>query len=411
MLGLMRIFMSYSRRDSDVCLDMTSYLRKRYDATVWIDCQSIELGVSFASEIERGLREADLCIFLITEHSVQSLWVARELAIALELVAEGKLTIIPVYLDHSELIPQLAHLNHIDASRSNIALLSHELVKRLGCRLEAADGPAVVLHSSVLQTHPGIRKVLDSSSLRYRCSGEQLTEVCRLSETQFVDAAAVVFGVSDSCGEDLWHTIATCALHCALETIIFQQDHAAPRPTAYGPRYNGGLNFLHECLTCSPLDSEELGELSSTPIFFKPRIIKRRGSHDEHRGEVKNLTVAALTDKMLLGRFSLDTLATLGGLYADSAIELVEYDRKGDGEISHYRMPRWKAAHFRQFAEYGCFGLSLSPDVERILERYSPTERRTPSLRQTNTALHIEDTYRRVGNEIPAVTSFSFVAF
>ncbi len=78
------VFISYGRQHS------LAFARKLYNAflekgcSAWFDMNDIPLGVDFQDQIDEGIRRADNFIFIISPHSIQSVYCYKELALALK---------------------------------------------------------------------------------------------------------------------------------------------------------------------------------------------------------------------------------------------------------------------------------------------------------------------------------------
>lgn len=87
------VFISYSRRDSDQALELAERLGAA-GLSVWIDRHGIGGATQWATEIANAIRECNSLVLLITEHSVISENVQKEVALA----AARKKLILPVLL-------------------------------------------------------------------------------------------------------------------------------------------------------------------------------------------------------------------------------------------------------------------------------------------------------------------------
>lgn len=93
MTNKIKLFISYSRRDKPVIKPLVSRLGVKYD--LWIDWEDIGSGDAWEKDIERGVAQADVFLFLLTENSATSQWCNKELALA---VGWGK-RVIPILFD------------------------------------------------------------------------------------------------------------------------------------------------------------------------------------------------------------------------------------------------------------------------------------------------------------------------
>ncbi|AFY58454.1 ATPase,TIR domain-containing protein [Rivularia sp. PCC 7116] len=120
-----RIFISYKRDvqpDEEIALQIVQALSAEHQ--VFID-QKILVGTSWAELIETEIRHSDFLIVLLSEHSVHSEMMEKEITMAHEFAQErsGKPAILPVRLAYRQQFhyPLSAYLNHI-----NWAYWSHE---------------------------------------------------------------------------------------------------------------------------------------------------------------------------------------------------------------------------------------------------------------------------------------------
>jgi WD40 repeat protein len=106
-----KIFVSYSRKDIEFAKRLTAELQKS-DLDFWIDWEGIPPTVDWWKEIEKGIEEADVFIFLISPDSAKSKVCGQEIDHA---VQNGKRLIPLVVRDITveETLPQLSHLNWI----------------------------------------------------------------------------------------------------------------------------------------------------------------------------------------------------------------------------------------------------------------------------------------------------------
>ena len=106
-----KVFISYSRKDIEFAKRLTAELQKS-ELDFWIDWEGIPPTVDWWREIEKGIEEADIFLFLISPDSVNSKVCGQEIDTA---VKNGK-RIIPIVArdsSWSETPSQLTHLNYI----------------------------------------------------------------------------------------------------------------------------------------------------------------------------------------------------------------------------------------------------------------------------------------------------------
>src|SRR5512141_809626 len=112
-----KVFISYSRKDIEFAKKLTGELQKS-DLDFWIDWEGIPPTVDWWREIEKGIEEADVFLFLISPDSAKSKICGQEIDTA---VKNGK-RIIPIVvreIEWEDTPPQLGHLNYIFFSRDD----------------------------------------------------------------------------------------------------------------------------------------------------------------------------------------------------------------------------------------------------------------------------------------------------
>ena len=107
------VFVSYSREDKDRVLDITAKLRAA-GVALWIDQGGIDAASQWSEQIVNALEGAKVLLLMVTESSVHSHNVAKEVV----LVSERKGRILPVHLEPTVIPPalkyQLAGIQHIE---------------------------------------------------------------------------------------------------------------------------------------------------------------------------------------------------------------------------------------------------------------------------------------------------------
>jgi TIR domain len=112
------VFISYSWKDKSVADRVRESIPDQFE--VWIDREQIGPGESVSKAILDGLNGSDYYVLLISENSVSSNWVKREIATAFELANKTKLSVIPVLLQGAEVPFEFKGLLYIDF-RSSVA--------------------------------------------------------------------------------------------------------------------------------------------------------------------------------------------------------------------------------------------------------------------------------------------------
>jgi len=105
------IFASYAREDLERVRPLVEELRREYqrrelNVDVWMDVDRLLPGQQWELEIARGLEESIGLLVFVSQTSVRSNWVKRELDVAAKAEALGRL-IIPVILDDGATISPL----------------------------------------------------------------------------------------------------------------------------------------------------------------------------------------------------------------------------------------------------------------------------------------------------------------
>lgn len=115
----MQIFISYRRDDTGpTSLLLSRALESRFgDGSVFIDLDDIPHGADFADTIQARLDASDVVLVVVGPHWLRLLrerevqgsqdWVRREAALALTRRNEGRLRVVPVFVDGAELGPGL----------------------------------------------------------------------------------------------------------------------------------------------------------------------------------------------------------------------------------------------------------------------------------------------------------------
>jgi hypothetical protein len=108
-----RFFLSYSRADSEIALRLANDLR-RAGAEIWVDQIDIKPSDHWDRSVERGLRESDGVLLVMSPRSVASENVMDEVSVALD---AGK-QIIPVLIEACQAPLRLARVQFIDATQN-----------------------------------------------------------------------------------------------------------------------------------------------------------------------------------------------------------------------------------------------------------------------------------------------------
>ena len=99
----MSVFISYNHKDSDF-VDKLSLALIKNNIKVWKDKWKISVGDSLINEIESGILGASYLIIVLSENSIRSDWVRKELNAALiREVDDKKIKILPVIIDDCDI--------------------------------------------------------------------------------------------------------------------------------------------------------------------------------------------------------------------------------------------------------------------------------------------------------------------
>jgi adenylate cyclase len=139
------VFISYSREDKDKVLELTDRLRAA-GVPLWMDVGGIDGATMWGEEIVHALESAKVLLLMVTESSVRSHNVAKEVVLA----SERKGHILPVHLERTQIPPSLryplAGIQHIEYfhgdAEENLRVIIRSL-ERIGVSIAApAKAPA-----------------------------------------------------------------------------------------------------------------------------------------------------------------------------------------------------------------------------------------------------------------------------
>lgn len=112
------VFLSHSSQDKPIIRQLATDLTVS-GVTVWLDEQKILVGDSIPEGIAQGLAQSDFFLIAISEHSVRSEWVKRELNTALiDAVKRRKVKILPILLTPTEIPLIIRDLKYADFTKS-----------------------------------------------------------------------------------------------------------------------------------------------------------------------------------------------------------------------------------------------------------------------------------------------------
>jgi hypothetical protein len=111
-------FLSHSSKDKAIIRQVAADLSAE-GITVWLDEQRIHVGDSIPEKIAQGLAQSDFFLIALSEHSVGSEWVKRELNNALvQEISKRNIAILPLKLSPCEIPGLIADKKYADFSKS-----------------------------------------------------------------------------------------------------------------------------------------------------------------------------------------------------------------------------------------------------------------------------------------------------
>lgn len=106
-MSTIKIFISHSSKDIKFAEKIKSYLEKK-NFEIWLDVERLRIGDNLPKEIREGIRKCDFFLVLISQNSLQSKWVEKEITLASYNEFKGRKNhIIIGKLDHSSLSSNL----------------------------------------------------------------------------------------------------------------------------------------------------------------------------------------------------------------------------------------------------------------------------------------------------------------
>lgn len=126
------LFLSYSSQDNIIASFLFREL-ERQGISVWLDEKQIEVGEFILPSIQKGLTDARRFCILLSENSLQSSWVKRELAIADTLsISRGDDFVIPIRIDDCQIPEVIAMRSYIDFKKfKNIENALEKLINKV----------------------------------------------------------------------------------------------------------------------------------------------------------------------------------------------------------------------------------------------------------------------------------------
>lgn len=105
--GRKSVFLSHCHNDKRIVDKVADDLRKN-GVNVWVDDAEIKLGDSFLEKISEGIHSVDYVAVFLSENSVNSEWVRKELEMAMNREIKGKrVVVLPVLVESCQIPPFL----------------------------------------------------------------------------------------------------------------------------------------------------------------------------------------------------------------------------------------------------------------------------------------------------------------
>ncbi len=132
-------FISHSNKDKPFVRKLAADLVAS-GVKVWLDEQNILVGDSIPEKIAQGLAESDFFLIVISENSVNSAWVKRELNSAIvHEIERRKVTVLPIKLDGAKMPETINDKLYADFSKSYEDGLE-KLLRSIKARKVVTDG-------------------------------------------------------------------------------------------------------------------------------------------------------------------------------------------------------------------------------------------------------------------------------
>jgi len=131
-------FISHSSRDKKFVRQLAADLVAN-GVNVWLDEQRIRVGDSIPGKVAQGVAESDFFLLVISENSIASAWVQKELNSALvKEIERRRVTVMPLRLDDSKVPESIADKKYADFSGSYASGLN-ELLTAIKSREVTVD--------------------------------------------------------------------------------------------------------------------------------------------------------------------------------------------------------------------------------------------------------------------------------
>lgn len=144
-----RIFLCHSGNDKPFVRRLCTDLRQ-YGLECWIDETEIKVGESIREKIEEGISRSDYLAIILSNNSIASPWVAKELDAAfIRQTRQRGVFILPVLIETCQIPPLISGLKYADFRTSYSAGIADILTTILG---PSTPTPALVAKSASIQS-------------------------------------------------------------------------------------------------------------------------------------------------------------------------------------------------------------------------------------------------------------------
>ena len=135
------VFLSHSSKDNEFALWLAGEIGK-HGVDVWLDAHKLRPGAPLFGTIGPALKEADHFIIILSENSIDSPWVERELEVALnrESKERKRNIIIPVLLEKVEIPTFIEHKKYADfTSKENFEVQLGNVLEVFGVEFRQSE--------------------------------------------------------------------------------------------------------------------------------------------------------------------------------------------------------------------------------------------------------------------------------
>jgi len=124
------VFLSHSSKDKPFIRQLAADLTAK-NILVWLDEQQIKVGESINDKVSQGLAESDYFVLALSDNSIDSEWVKKELNSALiDEIESKRVKVLPIKLTDCKMPPLLKDKKYADFTRSYKTGLD-ELIKSI----------------------------------------------------------------------------------------------------------------------------------------------------------------------------------------------------------------------------------------------------------------------------------------